>query len=211
MIFRFPIRAQSIHSLKVAGRLQFFIQNSQLITQDPWVLQAISGLRSRTAGSPLAVQNPFSPGIVTHRFPSGGGRDKKSSTKMSYFRGTFYLQQSISCGKEGRSGQRPVINLANFNKFVTYLLRPGDFMHVQTGPEGCIFHHPSPCQASEIHPLSIRRENLSIQLSPIRANISPSHFHQGSQTNCGHAKKNGCPDDSLFERHAHYEEHLTAC
>ena len=84
-------------------------------------------------------------------------------------------------------------------------------MHVQTGPEGCIFHHPSPCQASEIHPFSIRRENLSIQLSPIRANISPSHFHQGSQTNWGHAKKNGCPDDSLFERHAHYEEHLTAC
>lgn len=67
-----------------------------------------SGLRRRTAGTPLAVQNPFSPGSVPNRDLSSGRKNKESSIEWSHFRGTLclkcgILQQTLSCGEEGRS------------------------------------------------------------------------------------------------------------
>ena len=164
MFFHFPTRPESIHSLKVAGRLQFFIQNWHHYSR-AMGLTGHSGLRSRTAGPPLAVQNPFSPGTVASRDPASGRGDKKSSTKRSYFRGTFYpqcgiLQQSLSCDKEGRSWptsdnqsrklQQVCDILPLQNGRLENSFRPSETrgFHVQTGPEGCIFHHPSPCQVS---------------------------------------------------------------
>ena len=40
-----------------------------------------SGLRSRTAGTPSAVQNPFSPGSVPNRDLSSGRRNEESSSE----------------------------------------------------------------------------------------------------------------------------------
>ena len=54
---------------------------------------------------------------------------------------------------------------------------------MQARPEGCTFHHPFTSQIPNIHLLSIQREDISIHLSPIRINLSPTHLHQGTQTN----------------------------
>ena len=73
-----------------------------------------SGLRRRTAGTPLAVQNPFSLGSVPNRDLSSDKRNKESSSEGSHFRGTHFrglkcgiLQQPLSCGEEGRSVTTP--------------------------------------------------------------------------------------------------------
>ena len=77
---------------------------------------------------------------------------------------------------------------------------------MQARPEGCVFHHPSTLQVSKIHPRSIQREDISIHLSSIRANVSPTHLYQGTQTNSGHPRENRYPDNSLSRRHAHYKQ-----
>ena len=95
-----------------------------------------SGLRRRTAGTPSAVQNPFSPGSVSNRDLSSGRRNEESSSEGAILDAPFVS----SVMKKGGTLQHPVINLANFNKFVIYshfkmedlktvsdLLRPWDF------------------------------------------------------------------------------------
>ena len=62
-----------------------------------------SGLRSRTAGTPSAVQNPFSPGSVPNRDLSSGRRHEESSSEDSHFRGTLCFK----CGEEGRNVTTP--------------------------------------------------------------------------------------------------------
>ena len=62
-----------------------------------------SGLRIRTAGTPSAVQNPFSPGSVPNRDLSSGRRHEESSSEDSHFRGTLCFK----CGEEGRNVTTP--------------------------------------------------------------------------------------------------------
>lgn len=62
-----------------------------------------SWLRSRTAGTPLAIQNPFSPGSVPNRDLSSGRRNEEYSSEGSHFRGTLCLK----CGEEGRNVTTP--------------------------------------------------------------------------------------------------------
>lgn len=65
---------------------------------------------------------------------------------------------------------------------------------MQTRPERCIFHSPPSQTVSEIHPLSVPREGISIHLSPIQAVLSPTNFHQVTQTSNRDSKENGYPD-----------------
>ena len=130
-----------------------------------------SGLRRRTAGTPLAVQNPFSPDSVPNRDLSSGRRNKESSSEGSHFRGTLclkcrILQQTRSCGEEGRSVTTPSKQSSKLQQVsdipplqdgrLENSFRPTETMEFQVyaRPEGCIFHNPITCQVSEIHPPS---------------------------------------------------------
>ena len=76
--------------------------------------------------------------------------------------------------------------------------------HVQTRPERCIFHGSHSELVSEIHPLSVPREDISIHLSPIRAVISPTNFHQVTQTGNRDSRKLRISDK-------HGEIHIHPC
>ena len=183
----------------------------------------LTGLRNRTARPSLAVQNPFSPCTVTHTDLSSSRGNKESPTKRSHFRGTLQPQrgipqQSISCGKEGWSRTTSSNQSCQFQQVCEILplkngrlessYRPAETGGFQARPEGCVFHHPFARQIPNIYPLLIQREDISIHLSPIRVNLSPTHLHQGTQTNSGYSEENGYPDNNLSRQHAHYEQHF---
>lgn len=75
---------------------------------------------------------------------------------------------------------------------------------MQTRPERCIFHGSHSELVSEIHPLSVPREDISIHLSPIRAVISPTNFHQVTQTGNRDSRKLRISDK-------HGEIHIHPC
>ena len=58
MIFHFLAPPRELHPQKVAGRLQFFAQNWQIITQDPWVLQTIQGYEIELLSHPSVSGHP---------------------------------------------------------------------------------------------------------------------------------------------------------
>ena len=61
MIFHFHAPPRELHPQKVAGRLQFFAQNWQIITQDPWVLQIIQGYEIELLSHPWQTSLPSPP------------------------------------------------------------------------------------------------------------------------------------------------------
>ena len=125
--------------------------------------------------------------------------------------------------KKGGSGQRPVINLSRFNNYVEYChfmmedlkssCRPIETrgFHVQTRPQRRLSLGPPSQAVSEIHPLSVPRQDVPIHLSPIWADIRPTYLHQNTQTSNMDSKKDGHPDNSLSGRYAYYEQHLRGC
>ena len=82
---------------------------------------------------------------------------------------------------------------------------------MQTRPEGRLVLGPPSQMVSEIHSLSVPRQDVPIHLSPIRAGIRPTYLHQNTQTSNRDSKKDGHPDNSLSGRYAHYEQHLRGC
>lgn len=145
-----------------------------------------SGLRRRTAGTPSAVQNPFSPGSVPNTDLSSGRRNEESSSEGAILDAPFVS----SVVKKGGTLQHPVINLANFNKFVIYAhfkmedLKTVSDLHGISSVSSTWEMRISPSHyipGLEIHPLPIQRENVSIHLSPIRVNIPLLHFYQSAQ------------------------------
>ena len=187
-----------------------------------------TGLRNRTVKPSLANQPPFPPCTVsTTDFPSAG-RNNKPLTKRGDHRNCFQslggiLQQPFSCGEEGRKRATPSNQPFQVQQLCgTLPLQDGRLksscgsietrgFHVQTRPEGCLFLGPPSQAVSEIHPLSVPRQDVPIHLSPIRADICPTHLHQNPQTSNRVSKKDGCPDNSLSGRYAHYEQHLRRC
>ena len=83
--------------------------------------------------------------------------------------------------------------------------------HVQTGPKERLFLSPPSQAVSEIHLLSVPRQDVPIHLPPIRADIRSTHLHQNTQTSNRDSKKDRHPDNSLSGRYAHYEQHLRGC
>ena len=70
MIFRFHAPPRELHPQKVAGRLQFFAQNWQIITQDPWVIKTIQGYEIELLSHPWQTSLPPPPlYCLHHRLP----------------------------------------------------------------------------------------------------------------------------------------------
>ena len=82
---------------------------------------------------------------------------------------------------------------------------------MQTLPEGRLFLGPPSQAVSEIHPLSVPRQDVPIHVSSIRADIGPTRLYQNTQSSNRDSKKDGYPDNSLSGRYAHYEQHLRGC
>ena len=176
-----------------------------------------TGLRNRTVKPPLANQPPSPPCIVsTTDFPSAG-RNNKPLTKRADHRSCFQslggiLQQPFSCGEEGRDRATPSNQPFQVQQLCgTLPLQDGRLksscgpiktrgFHVQTRPEGRLFLGPPSQAVSEIHPLSVPRQDVPIHLSPIQADIRPTHLHQNTQTSNRVFQKDGRPENSLSGR-----------
>ena len=146
MIFHFHAPPRELHPQKVAGRLQFFAQNWQIITQDPWVLQIIQGYEIELLSHPWQTSLPSPPVLsppqislvqeeIISLLQKGAIIEVAFNPWVGFYSNLFLVE------KKGGKGQRPVINLSRFNNYVEHchfkmedlkavadLLRPGDFM-----------------------------------------------------------------------------------
>ncbi len=130
--------------LPFAGRLKHFQNNWQCITNDPWVLDAISGLRIDFLQRPWQTNRPaeltFSEKDTESLLTEiNGMQSKQAISETPQGDRGFYSQLFLVPKKDGN--QRPVINLKKLNSFVRTehfkmegihmlknLLRPGDWM-----------------------------------------------------------------------------------
>lgn len=183
------------------------------------------GFRNRSVKPSSVNQPPFPLWTVsTTDFPIVG-RNNKPTAKREHHRSCFQslggiLQQPFSRGQKERGRETPsnhpfqVLQLCGIlplqDRGPKSSCRPFETreFHVQTRPEGRLFLCPPSQAVSEIHSLSVPRENVPIHLSPIRAGIGPTHLRQNTQTSNRDFKKNGNPDNSLSGRYAHYKQHL---
>ena len=129
--------------------LQFFAQNWQIITQDPWVLQTIQGYEIELLNHPRQTNLPPPPPPPVLSAPQTSLvqeeiislLQKGAIIEVAFNPWVVFYSNLFLVAKKGGSGQRLVINLSRFNNYVEYyhfkmedlkavadLLRPGDFM-----------------------------------------------------------------------------------
>ena len=118
------------------------------------------------------------PTVSTTDFPSAG-RNNKPLTKRGDHRSCFQssggiLQQQFSCGEEGRERETPSNQPFQVQQLCATLpCQDGGLrtscgsietrgFHVQTRPEGRLFLCPPSQAVSEIHPLSVPRQDIPI-------------------------------------------------
>ena len=111
----------SINSTKLAGRLTQFLKNWEQITQDRWVLQAISGYQLELTQTPWQVKpmpqincSTEEQEMISQEIKDLLVKDAIAETTLS--KEGFVSQIFPVEKKEG--GQRPVINLKTLNTFV---------------------------------------------------------------------------------------------
>lgn len=129
----------------VAGRLKYYQTNWRLVTNDPWVINTISGYLIDLNSTPTQYRAP-PPSHFNHDQQRLIEReikellDKGAISRVSEStRGAFYSTLFLVPKKDG--GQRPVINLKALNEFVITehfkmeglhtlkdLVKPGDWM-----------------------------------------------------------------------------------
>ena len=131
--------------LPIAGRLQFFVENWQVVANDPWVISAISGYHI-----PFTVI-PHQGFLPSHKVSGEDGIliDKELGELIQkqaihpvseHDYNTGFVSNLFVIPKKG-GGQRPVFNLRQLNQVITYehfkmegirmlrdLLKPNDFM-----------------------------------------------------------------------------------
>ena len=131
--------------LPIGGRLQFFVENWQVVTNDPWVISAISGYHI-----PFTVI-PHQGFLPSHKVSVEDGiligkelgeliQKQAIHPVLEHDYNTGFVSNLFVIPKKG-GGQRPVFNLRQLNQFIKYehfkmegihmlrdLLKPNDFM-----------------------------------------------------------------------------------
>ena len=139
------LSAVEANHLPIAGRLQFFVENWQVVTNDPWVISAISGYHIPFTVIPHQGFLPSHKVSVEDRILIGkelGELIQKQAIHpvLEHNYNTGFVSNLFVIPKKG-GGQRPVFNLPQLNQFIKYehfkmegihmlrdLLKPNDFM-----------------------------------------------------------------------------------
>ena len=118
----FPI--QIIREVPLAGRLQYFVNNWQILTKNPDILELVSGLRLSFIEEPIqnkpphqAEMNMEQSALIDKEIDAmlrKGAIQKVRSQRDQFLSNLFLVEK-----KEG--GNRPVINLKNLNAYLPYL------------------------------------------------------------------------------------------
>jgi len=213
----------------VAGRLQFISRNWQLITLDPWVLLTVQGYEIELLDRPwqFRIASPLVLSLTQTYLVVTEIRNllqKEAILKVPFNPNVGFYSNRFLVEKKGRAGQRPVINLASFNKYVKYshfkmedlkavadLLRPGDFM-CKLDLKDAYFTIPLHAGSQKFTRYQFKGKTYQFTCLPLGLTSAPRTFtKQGTQTNSGYSKENGYPDNNLSRRHAHYEQHFQGC
>lgn len=123
----FPVSVYNVKSA-AAGRLRLFIQNWQILSQDPWVLQTVEGYQIPLISEPVQSQEPYpivsKPDemiLVDQEIEEllKKGAIQEVSACQDQFLSTILLVNK----KE--AGFRPVLNLKPLNKHIGFTTLTG--------------------------------------------------------------------------------------
>ena len=108
----------------LAGRLRFFTKNWQHITQDPWVLGIVSGLKLSFTHTPFQSKPPvLRVAQEEHRCISEEVQTllEKGAIRLvpKGMEGQCFLSSVFTVPKKD-GGRRPIINLKSLNKFIPH-------------------------------------------------------------------------------------------
>jgi len=110
-----------ITSPSLAGRLSQYVGNWEQITQDRWVLQAITGYRLELTQTPHQARQPHGISCSQEEHAKISQEIKELLDKGAIVEAPLstgsYITQIFLVEKKG-GGQRPVINLKGLNSFV---------------------------------------------------------------------------------------------
>jgi len=192
----------------VAGRMQFFSQNWQHITQDPWVLQTIQGYEIELLDLPWQsiipsppVLSPTQTYLVVEEIRNL--LQKGAILEVPFNSNVGFYSNLILVEKKGGAGQRPVINLASFNKYVKYshfkmedlkavadLLRPGDFM-CKLDPKDAYFAIPLHARSQKFTRFQFKGKTYQFTCLPFGLTSHPRTFTKVLKPIAGILRKMG--------------------
>ena len=196
---------------RLAGRLAQYISNWQKITQDRWVLQAISGYHLELTRVPwqskpmpeitcsLEEQGKISEEIK--ELLSKGAIVEATISKESFVSQIFLVEK-----KEG--GQSPVINLKSLNNFVKTAHFKMKGLHIlpdliqqdnndKVGFERCLPSGTNPPGMPSPPSVPMEQSNLPVSVPPLWVDISPTCVFKNDET---------CSGDP--EAHGHLSHHI---
>jgi hypothetical protein len=108
---------------QVGGRLVFFQKNWKKLTNDPWILDTIKGIKIEVTSPPQQVREPFWPifsvresTLLAHEVQEllNKGAVERTGSSPDQFLGHLFLRPK----KDG--SYRPVFNMKELNQFVRY-------------------------------------------------------------------------------------------
>lgn len=142
---KFGLRHVSSNQLPLAGRLKYFVKNWELVTNDPWVLQAVSGYQICFSNLPFQKTIPaMMVSVEDQEVINKEVEELIEKQAIQYVppqqHSTGFLSTLFVVPKKG-GGHRPIFNLKQLNHFVQYehfkmegihmlrdLLQPNDYM-----------------------------------------------------------------------------------
>ena len=105
----------------IGGRIKYFLPNWQVLTNDPWVLQTVSGVRLNLSGTPNQQSKPPKPILDSEKSKALDMELEKLRAKRTispaHDRTESFLSPMFLVPKADGSW-RPVINLRSLNQFV---------------------------------------------------------------------------------------------
>ena len=116
-----PVQAKWDYPL--AGRLQFFVKNWQVLTNNPEILEIVSGLKVPFMGEPQQIRPPHQAKMNREQSAMIDQEiqamlRKGAVHEVNYQKGQFLSNLFLVKKKDG--GNRPVINLKQLNAFISY-------------------------------------------------------------------------------------------
>lgn len=140
----FPVKVRDYSQVPVGGRIKYFVENWQVLTSDPWILECVQGVKLEFCQTPPKQIQPPSLFFNQEKCSMITKEVKSLLDKKAIFQipsqQEHFLSHLFLVEKKG-GGQRPVINLRGLNNYLIYthfkmegihcvkdMIQKGDFM-----------------------------------------------------------------------------------
>ena len=209
-------------SRPVGGRLFYFSHNWKQITDDPWVLDTVTGLKLRFTHTPPPRVPRNTPRLSQDR-ENIGNRVRGPQSQGGHYQGTSRgrsgVYQPNVCGTKGgwgmeasdrSQGPQPLCcvpplqdGVHPHNQGTGQPRRPAP----ETRLEGCVPLGTNPPKPQEIPQVPMADRTLAISGPPLRPQQCPPLLHQTHEADCINTPAPSHQINSLSGRHASGSEH----